>query len=100
MPVSAQALAAILAMAAVTYATRAAGLFLVGRLRMGPRAEAFLSAIPGAVVVSLVAPAVLTQGPAEALAGLAALGTALATRSLPLAMAAGVGAVWALRLLL
>jgi uncharacterized membrane protein len=66
MSVSAQALAAILAMAVVTYATRAAGLFLVGRMRLGPRAEAFLSAIPGAVVGSLVAPAVLTQGPTPA----------------------------------
>ncbi|WP_028587871.1 AzlD family protein [Desulfocurvus vexinensis] len=100
MSASAQALAAIAAMAAVTYATRAAGLFLVGRLRMGRRAEAFLSAIPGAVVVSLVAPAVLTQGPAEALAGLVALAVAATTRSLPLAMVAGVGAVWALRLVL
>lgn len=98
MDVSLPALAAILCMAAATYATRAAGLFLVGRMRLSPRAESFLAAIPGAVIVSIIAPTVLTRGPAEALAALSTLATAAKTRSLPLAMAVGVGAVWALRL--
>lgn len=87
-------------MAVATYATRAAGVFLVGRLRLTPRMEAFLGAIPGAVIVSIIAPAVLTQGPAEALAALAVLAVAARTGSLPLAMGVGVGAVWALRLAL
>lgn len=85
-------------MAVATYFTRVAGLFLVGRVRLTPRVEAFLGAIPGAVIVSIVAPSALAQGPAEALAALAVLAIAARTKSLPLAMAVGVGAVWALRL--
>lgn len=98
MTVSTDALLAILCMAAATYATRAAGLFLVGRMNLSPRAESFLAAIPGAIIISIIAPAVLTQGPAEALAGLATLAIAAKTKSLPLAMAVGVAAVWGLRL--
>ena len=87
----------ICAMAAVTYLTRAAGLFVANRVRITPRAEAFLSAIPGAVLISIVAPAALTQGPAEAAAALAAFATAARTKNLPLTMAVGIAFVWALR---
>jgi len=100
MAVSSSAMVAILAMAATTYATRSAGLYLVGRLNLTPRAEAFLAAIPGAVIVSIVAPTVLTQGVPEAFAALATLIVAARTKSLPLAMGVGVGAVWALRVVL
>lgn len=100
MGASTEAVVAILCMAVATYATRAAGLFLVGRMNLTPRAESFLAAIPGAVIVSIIAPSVLTQSPAEALAALATLGIAAKTRSLPLAMAVGVGTVWALRAIL
>ncbi|BBD09778.1 AzlD family protein [Desulfovibrio ferrophilus] len=87
----------IAAMAAVTYLTRAAGLFITNRIRITPRAEAFLSAIPGAVLISIIAPAAFTQGPAEALAALGTLAVAAKTRNLPLSMGVGIGLVWALR---
>jgi len=87
----------ICAMGAVTYLTRAAGLFIANRVRITPRAEAFLSAIPGAVLVSIVAPAACTQGPAEAAAALGTLAVAARSKSLPLAMAVGIALVWALR---
>ena len=92
-------LLAIVLMALATYATRAGGLWLANRFDLSERAGAWLDAIPGAILVSLVAPTVLMGGPAEALAAVAVVAVALRTGSLPLAMATGVGAVVALRAL-
>ena len=83
-------LAAILAMAAVTYATRVAGFALVRRLELTGRAKLALEAVPGAVLVALVAPAVLTSGLADALAGLL---TVLAALKLPVLGVVAVGVV-------
>ncbi|MBU1003950.1 MAG: AzlD domain-containing protein [Proteobacteria bacterium] len=90
----------IAGMAAVTYLTRAAGLFITNRVRITPRTEAFLSAIPGAVLVSIIAPAAFTQGPAEAGAALGTLAVVARTKNLPLSMAVGIALVWALRQIL
>ena len=87
----------IVLMALVTYATRAGGLWVASRLDLSERAEAWLEGIPGAILVSIVAPVVLTGGPAEALAALAVVVVALRTGSLPAAMVVGVGAVVLLR---
>lgn len=94
-----QAVLTILLMALATYATRAGGLWLANRLTLSERAEAWLGYIPGAILVSLVAPAVLASGFAEALAGLAVVLVALRIGSLPLAMVVGVGAVLLFRTL-
>jgi uncharacterized membrane protein len=90
---------AIILMALATYATRAGGLWLASRFDLSERAGAWLDQIPGAILVSLVAPTVLTGGIAEALAALAVLIVALRTGSLPAAMLTGVGAVVVLRAL-
>ena len=95
-----QALLTIALMALATYATRAGGLWLASRLALSERVEAWLGYIPGAILVSLVAPTVLTGGLAETLAAVAVILVALRTGSLPVAMAAGVGAVLVLRALL
>ena len=92
-------LLAIVLMALATYATRAGGLWLANRFELSERAGAWLDAIPGAILVSLVAPTVLTDGLAETLAAAAVVLVALRTGSLPLAMATGVGAVVVLRAL-
>ena len=84
-------------MALGTYATRAGGLWLASRLTLSGRVEAWLDYIPGAILVSLVAPAVLASGFAEALAALAVVLVAQRTGSLPVAMVTGVGAVLVLR---
>ncbi|MEJ1157860.1 AzlD domain-containing protein [Prosthecomicrobium sp. N25] len=90
------ALAAILAMAAVTYATRTAGLLLAARLRLEGRARAAFDAIPAAVLTAVIAPTALATGPAETLA---ALVTCVAAARLPLlaTVAAGAAAVVAFR---
>jgi uncharacterized membrane protein len=90
---------AIILMALATYATRAGGLWLASRFDLSERAGAWLDQIPGAILVSLVAPTVLTGGIAEALAALAVVIVALRTGSLPAAMLTGVGSVVVLRAL-
>lgn len=97
MGISLITLFAIVLMALTTYATRAGGLWLASRFDLSERAGAWLDQIPGAILVSLVAPAVLTGGPAEALAALAVVIVAVRTASLPAAMVTGVVAVVVLR---
>lgn len=83
-------LLAIIAMAAVTYFTRVAGLFVADRLVLTGRAKAAFDAIPPAVLVSVIAPTALTTGWAEALA--AAI-TAFVAFRLPLLATIAVGVV-------
>jgi uncharacterized membrane protein len=87
---------AILGMAAATYGTRIAGLFIADRLVLSGRAKAAFEAIPAAVLVAVIAPMVLATGPAETLA---ALVTAVAAARLPLigTIMVGIAAVVLLR---
>lgn len=63
----------ILACAALTYAARVGGHLILARLPQVPhRLEAALNAVPIAVLGALIAPAIATTGPAEALAALVA----------------------------
>ncbi len=92
-------LAAIIAMALVTYATRIAGLFVADRLVLTGRAKAAFEAIPPAVLVAVIAPTALATGWAETVAaGI----TMLAATRLPLlaTIAVGVAAVVVLRMIL
>jgi uncharacterized membrane protein len=99
MSVDPSTLAAILAMAVVTYATRIAGIFVADRLVLTGRAKAAFDAIPPAVLVAVIAPTALTTGWAETIA--AAI-TVLAATRLPLlaTIAVGVAAVVVLRMVL
>jgi uncharacterized membrane protein len=90
---------AIVLMALATYATRAGGLWLASRFDLSECAGAWLDQIPGAILVSLVAPAILMGGPVEVLAALVVVLVSLRTGSLPAAMVIGVGTVLALRAL-
>lgn len=93
------ALLAIALMALATYATRAGGLWLTSRVEISDRLEAWLEHIPGAILVSIVAPVVLAGGIAEALAAFAVRFVAWRTGSLPIAMVTGVCAILLLRTL-
>lgn len=89
-------LAAIVAMAVVTYATRVAGFLVAGKLNLHGRNKAAFDAIPPAVLVAVIAPSALATGwPETAAAAIAAIA---ATR-LPLlaTIAVGVAAVVILR---
>ncbi|WP_297582595.1 AzlD domain-containing protein [Devosia sp.] len=94
---SPEAIIAILGMAIATIAIKAGGLLLADRLPREGFAAAWLRHIPGAVLAALVAPAILTGGPAEALAALATAAMFLVTRNLFAAMASGVLVVYLVR---
>lgn len=64
----------ILLTGVVTYFTRSGGYMILSRFKtLHPRAEAALEAVPGAVLVTLVLPPALTNGPVELVAMMAAL---------------------------
>ena len=97
MSIHPSALLAITLMAIVTYACRAGGFWLMGRVEMSPRVEIGLTYLPGAVLISLVAPAMAEEGiPGVAAVALTAL-TMRKTNNLLLSMLAGIGTVWLLR---
>ena len=91
-----QALFAILAMAAVTFATRLAGFLLPERPALSPRWQAAFDAIPPAVLVAVVAPVMLATGWRESLASVIAM---IAAARAPLigVVATGVAAIVLLR---
>jgi branched-subunit amino acid transport protein len=97
---SLEALITILGMAAVTFAIRAGGLLLADRLPRTGFVANWMKHLPGAVLASLVAPAVANGGLAEAIAALATLGIYVLSRNLFAAMVGGVLAVFVARLLL
>lgn len=85
---------AILGMAAVTYAWRAGGLLLANRLPSTGFVAAWMRHVPGAVLASLVAPAIMTGGLVETIAAAVTATAWLLTRTLFVAMAAGVAVVY------
>lgn len=87
MTVAPGTLAIIVLCGLLTWATRVGGVWLVRRVRLGPRASAALEAMPGATLAAIVAPAV-TAGPADAVA--AAL-TFMLARRLPAVLAIAIG---------
>jgi uncharacterized membrane protein len=99
MQTSFPALLTILGMALVTYVTRVSGLWLMSHITLSARMEAWLSYLPGTVIVAIVAPTVLSTGLAEVGAALATVLVMVRTRNVLLAMIVGVGVVWGLRLL-
>jgi uncharacterized membrane protein len=95
---SPEALIAILGMALVTFAVKAGGLLLANRLPRDGFAASWLKHIPGAVLASLVAPALVTGSPAEVIAAAATTLVYVVTRNLFAAMAAGVIVVYFARM--
>lgn len=97
---SLDALLAILGAALVTFAIRAGGLLLAGYLPRTGFAALWLKHIPGAVMASLVAPAVINGGPAEWIASAAAALAYVLSRNLLATIVVGVVAVFIARRLL
>lgn len=84
-------------MAIITYLTRAGGLWLIGHIDVSQRGEIWLKALPGAIVISIVAPEVASGGVAEWGAALVVLVVAVRTDNILIAILTGVGTVYALR---
>ncbi len=90
---------AILALALVTYLCRASGVVLMSRVRLTPRVERGLRALPGSIVVATALPTGLSAG-LPGLLGLVAAAAVMAfTRFELAAVLAGLGVVAAGRAL-
>lgn len=94
---SADALLAILGMAAVTYAIRAGGFLIAERLPSTGFIALWMRNIPGAVLAALIAPDVLKGGPAAWLAAAAAALVYATTRNVFATIVGGVLAMFLLR---
>lgn len=87
----------ILGMGIVTYLTRIGGLWLMKYVRLSERLKNCMHALPGTILVALVAPAVFTTSIANACAALLTLIVAVKTHSVLLAMFIGLITVLTLR---
>ncbi|GHG80542.1 AzlD domain-containing protein [Pseudodonghicola xiamenensis] len=83
-----------------TFAIRLGGYLLGGALpATGPWARG-LNALPGCLIAALLAVLLVQAGPAEWGAAALCAVVAVLTRSLPLTMLVGIGAVWLARTLI
>lgn len=100
MTIHGDALAVFLLMGIVTYALRAGGYWLMGRVTISPRMEAALGYLPGAVITALVVPSAIEAG-LPGIAGVGAIALVMWKRpNLLLALVAGMGTVVLLRTIL
>lgn len=83
--------AVLVAMTAVVYLSRISGFWLIGRVTIGPRLQRMLNALPGAIIVSTVAPILINGGISAWCAVAAALGTMIVLRNDFAAVLAAVG---------
>jgi branched chain amino acid efflux pump len=77
-------------MGLATYACRFSGYALMGRVRITPRVERALRALPGSIVVATVLPLAAGSGPSAALALVAAVAAMKLARTEFAALAAGL----------
>jgi uncharacterized membrane protein len=83
-------LVAILTMAAVTYAMRAGGFWLMAHVPLTARLRRMLDALPGAVVVATVLPIAVREGVPAVLAIVAACAAMMVRRNDFFAVIAGM----------
>ena len=84
---------AIAGAALVTYALRLGGLLLAGRLPRESAFRRFMDALPGTILLSLVAPGIASAGGIGGAAALATAFCAWRTRNVLVSMALGMGIV-------
>ncbi|MGQ3031350.1 MAG: AzlD family protein [Ferrovibrionaceae bacterium] len=93
MPIRPEILAAIGFLGILSYGCRAAGFFLMRYVAITPRVEAWLRAMPIALIGAIVGPAAAKGGPPEWLGLAAAIGLMRATGNDFIAVAGAVGLV-------
>ncbi|WP_255150195.1 AzlD family protein [Halorarius halobius] len=94
---SSAAIAAVVGMSVVTYATKTGGYWVLDRIEPSETTREALDALPGGIVVAFLAVRLLRGGPPEWVAGAAVVAVAHRTDSILLAMVAGVGVLLAVR---
>ena len=87
----------ILALAVGTFMIRLSGVFVGQQIPKDGAWARGLRALPGCLIVSLVAVSLLSGEPREWSAGVVAIIIAVVTKSLPTTMASGIAAIWLLR---
>lgn len=88
----------ITGMALVTYLTRISGFYLSDRLtHMPPAVGKFLQYIPGTIIVSIIAPQIISGGTVTLAAALVCVGAAVLSRQIVVVMIIGVATVSLLR---
>jgi len=95
--VSPAAFAVVVGMSVATYMTKAAGFWVLDRLDPSETTREALDALPGGIVVAMLAVRLSEGGPPEWFAGLVVVAVAYRTDSILFAMAAGLGVLVALR---
>ena len=83
----------IFGMALLTYATRAGGFWLIERVKPTPFVEKWLRHIPGAILVSIVAPIIIEGSPSDLVAVAVTIGVGITTKNVLLTMIVGIGVV-------
>lgn len=97
MTVNVMTLLAIIGMALATYATRVGGLFLIRYIDANGRMKAALDAMPPAILMAVIAPTILTTGPAETSAAIITAIAAFLRLPLVVTLIIGVASVVLLR---
>lgn len=87
----------ILALTVGTISIRLSGVLIGQRIPKEGAWTRGLRALPGCLIVSLVAVSLLSGGPREWSAGIFATVIAIVTKNLPITMAGGIAAIWLLR---
>lgn len=87
----------ILAMALATYVTKASGLWVLDRVAISERTEAGLEALPGGIIVGILAPRLVDGDPATWVAAAAVVVVAHRTDNVLLSLVVGFVVVLALR---
>lgn len=91
---------AIAGMAAVTFLCRIAGVVVMSRVRITPRIERGLRALPGSIILATILPVVIDNGWPAIVALATAITVMALTRIDLLGLAAGLGTLSVIRALL
>ena len=89
----------IASMALATYLCRIAGVAIMSRVRITPRIERGLRALPGSIIMATILPVALDNGPPAILALTATIAAMIATRNELVSLLAGLGALAVIRAL-
>jgi uncharacterized membrane protein len=90
---------AIVLMTAATYLCRIAGMVVMSRVRMTPRVERGLGALPGSIIMATILPVVVDSGLPAAIALAATILTMALTRIDLAGLAVGLGTLSLIRAL-
>jgi uncharacterized membrane protein len=89
----------IASMALATYLCRIAGVAIMSRVRITPRIERGLRALPGSIIMATILPVALDNGPPAILALAATMAAMAATRNELVGLLTGLGALAVVRAL-